>query len=688
MQLVIVESPTKAKTINKFLGKKYVVKSSMGHLIDLPKSQLGVDPENDFQVKYITIRGKGKALAELRRFARKAEKIYLATDPDREGEAIAWHLLRDFKIDEAEPCRVVFNEITKTAVKKAFNNPRTLNYDLIDAQQARRVLDRLVGYKISPLLWEKVKRGLSAGRVQSAALNMICMRQEEIDSFVPREFWTIEADFLIAQSRLVRAKLSRIDGAKPELSSAEAALKVAERVKNTAFILSKVESKDRIKNPQPPFITSTLQQQAGRKLNFSARKTMSVAQQLYEGISLGKRGTTGLLTYMRTDSVRISEDFQKATQEFIGGHFGKEYVPGRPPQYTSRKGAQDAHEAIRPTDVTLIPEEIRSYLSPDQYALYQLVWQRYVMSQMNPARYKQQTATFSGGNIIFKASHLRLIFPGFLKAGAEPEKEAEGADFEAIRAGAEAVIKDVFPEQHFTQAPPAYSEALLIKDMELKGIGRPSTYAPTIDTLLQRGYVDKENSKLQPTELGCTVNELLGRFFPDILDLDFTAELEHQLDIIGDGKLEWKKVVGDFYRKFKKDVEIAEKEMDIVTVADEVSDEVCENCGRNLVIKAGRYGKFLACPGYPECKNTKPLLRRINVQCPKCGGDIVHLRSRKGRWFYGCTNYPDCDFRSWKQPVAEKCPLCASLLVVQKKDTLGCSNTACPYTREREQANE
>lgn len=689
MNLVIVESPTKAKTINKFLGKKYVVKSSMGHLIDLPKSQLGVDPDNDFHVKYITIRGRGKALAELRKFARKAENVYLATDPDREGEAIAWHLLRDFKIEEKTPCRVVFNEITKAAVKKAFTEPRQLDFDLVNAQQARRVLDRLVGYKISPLLWEKVKRGLSAGRVQSAALNMLCIRQEEIENFVPREYWSIEADFTLAGSTVVLAKLARVDDKKPELPNEEITEDIVRRIREAEFTLGDVQSRDRQKRPQPPFITSTLQQQAGRRLNFSARKTMSIAQQLYEGISLGKRGATGLITYMRTDSVRISEEFQIITQEFIAEHFGKEYVPEELPKYSARKGAQEAHEAIRPTDVSLVPEEIRSYLSDEQFALYRLIWRRFVMSQMNPAKYKQQTATFSGGDLLFKASQMKLVFPGFLLAADPDDKETTGTevDLETLQAG-DATVKDVYPQQHFTQAPPAYSEALLVKDMEQKGIGRPSTYAPTIETVLQRGYVEKENGKLQPTELGITVNNLLRSFFPDILNLDFTAELENQLDNIGEGSLEWKRVVADFYAKFKKDVEVAEQEMDTVQIEDEVSDEICENCGQNMVIKAGRFGRFLACPGYPECKNTKPFFKKINVSCPLCSNDIVQLRTKKGRMFYGCKAYPQCEFRSWKQPVAEKCPLCESHLVIDKKDTLACSSGECDFKRKRENDSE
>ena len=684
MYLVIVESPTKAKTINKFLGKQYSVKASMGHLIDLPKSQLGVDPDNDFSVKYITIRGRGKALAELRKHARKAERVYLATDPDREGEAIAWHLLRDFKIPADVPCRVVFHEITKDAVKKAFANPRTLNFHLVDAQQARRVLDRLVGYKISPLLWEKVKKGLSAGRVQSAALNMICLRQEEIEGFTPREYWSVEADFYCAPDILVRAKLARVDGVKPELANAEDADAMVHRIKRAQFTLSQLQTQDRMKKPAPPFTTSTLQQQSGRKLNYSARKTMAIAQQLYEGISLGRRGTTGLITYMRTDSVHVSEDFQHLTRDFIAARFGDQYVPAKPPRYTARKGAQQAHEAIRPTDVSLVPEEIRSYLTPEQYALYRLIWQRYVMSQMSPARCKQQIATFSGDGLVFKAAQQKLVFLGFLAVDGQENGEPDAADLSGLAPGTPAEIKDVLPQQHFTQPPPAYSEALLVKDMEEKGIGRPSTYAPTIETLLQRGYVHKENGKLIPTELGRTVNDLLRRFFPDIINLDFTAALESKLDTIEEGQLAWKEVVREFYDKFSRDVAVAEREMASVQVREEVSTEICQYCGRNMVVKAGRYGKFLACPGYPECKNTKPLLQKIGVRCPRCGGEIVKLRSRKGRWFFGCENYPDCEFRSWKQPVAEKCPQCQSLLVIGPANTLVCSNAQCQYKKKED----
>lgn len=676
MNLVIVESPAKAKTINKFLGKNYTVKPSMGHLIDLPKSQLGVDPEDGFKVKYITIRGKGKVLAELRKLAAKAEAVYLATDPDREGEAIAWHLRNEFQLDEAAPCRVVFNEITKGAIKKAFTAPRKIDSNLVDAQQARRVLDRLVGYKISPILWEKVRRGLSAGRVQSAALNILCLRQEEIDNFTPREYWTIEGNFNI-DATTVKAMLSRVDGEKPVLDNEAAATAMAERVKNTAFVLSKLTSRPRQKKPKPPFITSTLQQQAGSRLNYSPRRTMAIAQQLYEGISLGKRGTTGLITYMRTDSVRVSPEIQKAARDFLIARFSPRHVPETPPVYTSRKGAQEAHEAIRPTDVTLTPEEVQPFLTPEQFALYRLIWQRFVMSQMAPARYKQQTATISGQGLEFLASELTLIFPGFLAAG-DPE-EKKGVNLEGLQEGSPAHLEAVVPQQHFTQPPPAYSEAMLVKEMENKGIGRPSTYAPTIETLVNRGYVEKKNSVLIPTELGITVNDLLRQFFPDIVNLDFTAAMEDKLDAVGEGELDWVQVVESFYAKFKKDLEIAREEMAEVAIEDEVSDEICQHCGRNMIIKRGRFGKFLACPGYPECKNTKPLLTKINVPCPQCGGAIVQRRSKRGRPFYGCENYPRCKFVSWKRPVKDTCPRCHSLLVVEKKDILACSNPDCDY---------
>lgn len=681
MKLVIVESPAKAKTINRFLGKEYTVKPSMGHLIDLPKSQLGVDPDADFAVKYITIRGRGKILAELRKLAAKADFVYLATDPDREGEAIAWHLQKEFKQAAETPSRVEFHEITKKAISKAFAQPRAIKQSLVDAQQARRVLDRLVGYKISPILWEKVRRGLSAGRVQSAALNMLCLRQEEIEAFIPREYWTIEGDFSIA-GRIVRALLSRVGGKKPELADSEAAADLVKRVENTAFQLSKLAAKPREKRPKPPFITSTLQQQAGSKHGYGAKRTMAIAQQLYEGIALGKRGTTGLITYMRTDSVNVSAEAQAAARAFIAERYGPEYLPAQPPVYSSRKGAQQAHEAIRPTAVSLTPELIQGYLTPEQLALYRLIWQRFVTSQMKNAVYDQFTATISGGEFVFVASKLELVFPGFLVA--LPEEEKNGQDLKGLVAGTAAGIEQIMPKQHFTQPPPAYSEALLVKEMESKGIGRPSTYAPTIETLLLRGYVEKSGAVLTPTELGTTVNDLLRQFFPAILNLDFTAELEDHLDSVGAGKMNWRRVVAGFYEQFKQDVETAYKDMGTVTIEDEVTDVVCEQCGSNMVIKRGRFGKFLACPRYPECKNTKPLLDKIDVPCPKCGGSIVRRRSKRGRPFYGCANYPDCDFVSWKQPLREKCPLCDSMLVVEKKNLLACLNPDCSYRQERE----
>lgn len=685
MNFVIVESPAKAKTINKILGKKYTVKPSMGHLIDLPKSQLGVEPEQDFQVKYITIRGRGKILAELRRLAAKAEKVFLATDPDREGEAIAWHLQRDFKQDSAVPRRVEFHEITKQAIIKAFSSPRTLNSHLVDAQQARRVLDRLVGYKISPILWEKVKRGLSAGRVQSAALNMLCLRKEEIDSFVSKEYWSIEGDFKI-DAVVVRALLSQIDGKKPVVGSEEEANAVVARIQQADFILSNLVTRQREKKPKPPYITSTLQQQAAGKLGFSPRKTMAIAQQLYEGIALGKRGTTGLITYMRTDSVRVSPEVQAETRRFLADHFGAEYLPDSAPLYRSKKGAQEAHEAIRPTEPALLPEEIKGFLTKEQFLLYLLIWQRFMMSQLRPARYTQQTGTIKGDNLTFVATETTLLFPGYLIiANDEKEKTTPGVDLKGITVGSPAKIVKTEPKQHFTQPPPAYSEALLIKEMESKGIGRPSTYAPTIDTLLQRDYVEKQGGALKPTVLGVTVNDLLREFFPAILNLDFTAELESQLDSIAEGSLEWKTVVKDFYAKFIVDVERAQREMDMVSIEEEVSDEVCEHCGRNMVVKRGRFGKFLACPGYPECKNAKPLLTKIHVPCPKCGGEIVQRRSKKGRLFYGCSNYPECEFVSWKRPVNQQCPLCHSQLVIEKKDELACSNPDCDYKKASEE---
>ncbi len=686
MYLVVVESPTKAKTINKFLGAKYKVASSMGHLIDLPKSQLGVDPDDNFQVKYITIRGKGKTLASLKKLAAKADGVFLATDPDREGEAIAWHLMRAFGIEEDERCRVVFNEITKQAVKDAFVQPRQLNLDLVDAQQARRVLDRLVGYKISPLLWAKVRKGLSAGRVQSAALNMICLRKEEIDQHMPREYWTIEVVFLV-NSHQVEAKLSRIDGKKVNLKTEGESRQAVEGIKSANFRLASIEEKQRNKNPQPPFTTSTLQQEAGRKLSFSSRKTMTVAQQLYEGIAVGKRGVTGLITYMRTDSVSVSPGAQQAAREYVSSAFGKQYLPSAPRQYSNRRGAQAAHEAVRPTDVNLNPDEIKQYLSRDQHLLYKLIWQRFVASQMAAARYKQQALTFSGGRYECKASLQHLVFPGFL-AIADGSAGSQKQMINAQLQGSETPVDSVAPQQHFTKPPPHYNEALLIKDMEKKGIGRPSTYAPTIDTLLQREYVEKEAGKLLPTELGIVVNDQLKTFFPDIIDVDFTAGLERQLDEIEDGNSKWKMVVAEFYTDFKTAVDNAADHMETQEIAEEETDVDCELCGRKMVVKNGRFGRFLACPGYPECKNTKPFQKTLGVPCPKCQGEIVALRSRKGRVFYGCNRYPDCDFRSWKQPVPTKCPLCGSAMAIENKKSLVCLNDQCGHRVPRDDENE
>lgn len=683
MKLVIVESPAKAKTINRFLGKEFVVKASMGHLIDLPKSQLAVDPDDNFNVKYITIRGKGKMLAELRRFAKKATEIYLATDPDREGEAISWHLMRDFGMEEDSPCRVVFHEITRTAVKKAFNSPRTIQQAVVDAQQARRVLDRLVGYKISPILWAKVRKGLSAGRVQSAALNMICLREEEIQTFIPREYWTIEADLTFSEITL-RAKLAQVEGKRLQLTSAQEARQLVEHAQGESFVVTEVVTRDRQRKPPAPFTTSTMQQEAGKKLGYGARKTMVVAQQLYEGISLGRKGTTGLITYMRTDSVRISQEFQNQTLLYLAQRFGQEYVPPEPREYSAGRRAQEAHEAVRPTDLSLEPDSIRQFLSEEQYSLYRLIWQRYVASQMASARQKQDIVTVKGGPFAFKLTATRLVFPGFLTVLGEDEV-SQDSGLTGLVAGQSAMVKEFIPEQHFTQPLPRYSEALLVKDMEQKGIGRPSTYAPTIETLLQRGYAERREGKLWSTELGQLVNQQLQKFFPDILNLDFTAQLENRLDEIEDGHLVWQEVVRDFYQEFKEDVAKAEAEMEELEVKDQETDELCEVCGRNMVIKAGRFGRFLACPGFPDCRTTKPLLQTIDVPCPQCGGQVVQLRSKKGRWFYGCKNHPDCDFRSWKPPVEQKCPLCQKYMVEAKKGVVSCSDRACGYKTTKEE---
>lgn len=687
--LVIVESPAKAKTISKYLGKKYIVKASMGHIRDLPKSQTGVDVENGFQPKYITIRGKGTVLKELREASRKVKHIYLAADPDREGEAIAWHLAQYLDVDENAACRVVFNEITKQAVKDAFKHPRRINMDLVNAQQARRILDRLVGYKISPLFWKKVKKGLSAGRVQSVAVKLIIDRENEINAFIPEEYWTITANLSIQGSQF-EAKFYGKNKQKIELKNEEEAKRILAAVEQAAFIVAEVRPKERLRHPAAPFITSSLQQEAARKLNFRAAKTMQIAQQLYEGVDLGKEGTVGLITYMRTDSTRLSPIAVEETRQYISEKFGADYVPKEPRDYTKKKaqGAQDAHEAIRPTSVMRHPDLVKPHLTRDQFRLYKLIWDRTVASQMASAVLDTVTVDLSAGEYTFRANGSTVKFPGFMKVYIEGSDESTGNDEEnmlpPLQAGDRPVLTKLDPKQHFTQPPPRYTEARLVKTMEELGIGRPSTYAPTLETIQKRGYVAIEDKKFFPTELGILVTQLMEEFFPEILNTQFTAEMEASLDHVEEGLKDWVALLDEFYETFQKRLAVAEEEMKEVEIKDEVSDETCDKCGRPMVYKMGRFGKFLACSGFPDCRNTKPIVKDTGVTCPKCKqGRIVERRSKKGRIFYGCNAYPECDFVSWDKPVAKPCPACGSLMV--EKNARGRKTWRCTSCNHQEE---
>jgi DNA topoisomerase-1 len=685
--LVIVESPAKAKTIGKYLGSKFIVKASMGHIRDLPKSQIGVEVDRNFEPKYITIRGKGSILKELKDASKKVKRIYLAADPDREGEAIAWHLAHYLDLDADEACRVVFNEITKDAVKDAFKTPRKINQDLVNAQQARRILDRLVGYKISPLLWKKVKKGLSAGRVQSVAVKLIMDRENEIKAFEPEEYWSITV-LLDAGKSTFEAKYFSLNGEKKELHSEEDVKQVLAAMGKAPFIVKEVKEKERQRNPSPPFITSSLQQEAARKLNFRASKTMSVAQQLYEGIELGKEGTVGLITYMRTDSTRISPVAQEEAKEFIVGKFGAPFYPETPRVYLKKNAnAQDAHEAIRPTSVLREPDEMKEFLSRDQFRLYKLVWDRFVASQMSSAVLDTMTIDLAVGDALFRASGSKMKFPGFMKVYVESNDDGtteEDKLLPPLVQGDQVKQQSIEPKQHFTQPPPRYTEARLVKALEEMGIGRPSTYAPTLETIQKRGYVAIEEKKFIPTELGELVIQLMSEFFPEILDVEFTAHMEEELDFVEDGKEDWVKVLGNFYSSFEKRLEFAEEEMKEIEIQDEVSDEICEKCGKHLVYKMGRFGKFLACSGFPDCRNTKPIVKDIGVTCPTCKqGKIVERRSKKGRIFFGCDRYPDCDFVSWDKPVSKPCPQCDSMLIEKKsKNGLSIQCVQCDYKEE------
>ncbi|HEY8347897.1 MAG TPA: type I DNA topoisomerase [Symbiobacteriaceae bacterium] len=707
--LIIVESPAKAKTIEKFLGRQYAVKASMGHVRDLPKSQLGVDVEAGFEPKYITIRGKGEILKDLREAARKADKVYLATDPDREGEAISWHLAHVLNIPSDQPVRIEFHEITKDAIERALKQPRTIDRCRVEAQQARRILDRLVGYKLSPLLWRKVRRGLSAGRVQSVAVRLIVDREAEIRAFQPEEYWSLTARLATdAGAAPFEAKYYGTDAGKVELKTEAETCQVMEEALQATrpegggeslFRVRSVKRKEKRRNPPFPFTTSSMQQEASRKLGFSVRRTMSVAQQLYEGLPLGEAGHTGLVTYIRTDSTRVAQEAEEAARRFIEQHYGAAFIPTEKREAEKKVGEQGAHEAIRPTDVTRTPESVKPYLTPDQYRLYRLIWERFVASQMAPAVLDTVTVEIEAGKHLFRASGSTIKFPGFMKIYIESEDEEGPKEEEALlpelTEGQLLRLVELVPRQHFTQPPPRYTEAMLVKALEEKGIGRPSTYAPIIETIQLRGYVEKKDKRFVPTELGQVVTEILKEYFPRIVDVTFTAHMEEELDQVEEGQVHWRDVLREFFIPFEATLKEAEEKVGGFEVQDEETDIVCDKCGRRMVIKHGRFGRFLACPGFPECRNTKPLLEETGVTCPVCGqGQIVERRSKKGgRRFYGCSRYPECDFVSWEKPVPVKCPECGAAYLVEKRvKDLGlvhmCKQESCGYVQAVEEIEE
>lgn len=687
--LVIVESPTKVKTIKKFLGSNYVVMASNGHVRDLPKSQMGVDLEHDFEPKYITIRGKGEILAGLRKEVKKADKIYLATDPDREGEAISWHLMKALKLEGKKVYRISFNEITKSAVKASLKNARDIDMDLVDAQQARRVLDRIVGYKISPVLWAKVKRGLSAGRVQSVALRIIADREDEIAAFIPEEYWSLDANFKVkGEKKPLVAKFYGTKDEKITIHNEEEMNKILAELEDAEYKVVDVKRGERSKKAPLPFTTSTLQQEASKALNFATSKTMRIAQQLYEGVDIKGSGTVGLITYLRTDSTRISEEADANARAYVGKAYGEEYVAeaaSEQKQKNDGKNIQDAHEAIRPSDVTRVPAEIKESLTRDQFRLYQLIWKRFVASRMQPAKYETTSVKIGADDYRFTVSASKIIFEGFRLAYVESDEEKQSGNVmvKSIDKDSELTKESFDYKQHFTQPPAHYTEASLVKTLEKLGIGRPSTYAPTISTIITRRYVAKENKNLYMTELGEVVNNIMKQSFTSIVDVNFTAYMEGLLDMIAEGKVEWKSVISNFYPDLNEAVEKAEKELETVKIEDEVTDVVCEECGRNMVIKYGPHGKFLACPGFPECRNTKPYLEKIGVACPKCGKDIVLRKTKKGRRYYGCEDNPECDFMSWQKPSEEKCPKCGSYMV-EKGNKLVCGNEQCGFVKNKE----
>ena len=686
--LVIVESPAKVKTIKKFLGSSYEVDASGGHVRDFPKSQFGIDVDNDFEPKYITIRGKGEVLARLRKEVKKADKIYLATDPDREGEAISWHLLKALKLDEVKDkkvYRISFNEITKNAVKTSLKEPRAIDMNLVDAQQARRMLDRMVGYSISPILWEKVKRGLSAGRVQSVALRMICDREDEIAAFIPEEYWSLEAGLKAPGARKpMTARFHHDQNGRTEIRSRAEMEEIRSFLEGKKFLVEEIKNGERTKKPPIPFTTSTMQQEASKALNFSTQKTMRVAQQLYEGVDVKGHGTIGLITYLRTDSTRVAEEADKTARAFIEEQYGSQYVSQRESEKKASGKIQDAHEAIRPTNIALTPTQVKESLSRDQFRLYQLIWKRFAASRMAAAVYETTSVKIGAEGVQFTMTASRVKFDGFMSVYMEAdEKEEKNQLLAKLEKGQELELVSLEDAQHFTQPPAHYTEASLVKALEEQGIGRPSTYAPTITTILSRRYITKENKNLYVTELGEVVNRIMKQCFPSIVDLTFTANLEFLLDSVGEGNTSWKTVVRNFYPDLCEAVEEAKETLETVHIADEESDELCELCGRRMVIKYGPHGKFLACPGFPECRNTKPYFEKTGIPCPKCGKEVVIKKTKKGRKFYGCEGNPECDFISWQKPSREKCPECGSYMV-EKGNKLACSNEQCGFVKNRQ----
>lgn len=682
--LVIVESPSKATTIKKFLGSSYEVVASNGHVRDLPKSQMGIDVENDFEPKYITIRGKGELLAKLRKEVKKADKIYLATDPDREGEAISWHLMAALKLEDKNTSRITFNEITKNAVKQAIKQARPIDTNLVDAQQARRVLDRLVGYQISPVLWAKVKRGLSAGRVQSVALRLISDRDAQINAFISKEYWTLSADFYMeGEKKPLNAEFYGLISQKMTIESEQEVDSIIKELEKSSFAVTEVKKSERNKKSPQPFTTSTLQQEAAKTLNFSTQKTMRIAQSLYEGVAVKGRGTIGLITYLRTDSTRVSEEAKEAASAFISENYGKEYLASKDTAKKDNKKIQDAHEAIRPSYIDLTPAQVKESLSRDQFRLYQLIWRRFMASRMSGAKYETTSVKIDSEKYRFTAASSKVVFQGYLTVYQTDEDKVEKKTVSKnITKGAVMRAEELEKKQHFTQPPAHFTEASLVKTLEELGIGRPSTYAPTISTIINRHYVAKEQKQLYVTELGEVVTTIMKKSFPSIVDVNFTAALEGLLDRVEDGSVKWKTVIENFYPDLHEAVQLAQKELEEIKIEDEVTDVICEECGRNLVVKYGPHGKFLACPGFPDCRNTKPFFEKIGVDCPKCGSELVMKMSRKGRRYFGCMNYPECDFMTWQKPSPKKCPKCGGIML-EKGNKLVCMDEQCGYKSER-----